>query len=170
MRLLGVDPGTRVAGFAVIDTDDHGIVPVEIGTIKLNTKVPVETRVFALGTRIERIISEHNPAMLAVERVFVHKSAMSALKLKMANAVAIDRAVAAGIQHIEISPGQAKKAVTGNGGASKNRVRRAVQRICRLEKPPQSDAADALAIAICAAAKMKAKSDKIQAWITSSEA
>jgi len=170
LKILGIDPGTRVAGFAVIECDDTGVRPIDMGVIRLNTRIPAETRVFALGTRIERLIEEHCPEMLAVEKVYIHRSADSALKLKMANAIAIDRANASGIRHIQISPSQAKKVVTGNGGASKNRVRRAVQRICRLPEPPISDAADAVAIAICAAAKMRADSGTMYAWTTSKEA
>jgi len=168
--ILGIDPGTRVAGFAVISLIDSKVSVLNMGPIRLDTKKPVEQRVFDLGERVGELIAEHSPRMVCVESVHVSNSVMSSMKLKMANAAVIDRAIRNKVEYQEVAPKSAKKAMTGRGDASKGSVREAVQRLCGAPTLPQSDAADAVAIAVCGASKITAKSDRMGPWITSKEA
>ncbi len=156
--ILGVDPGTRVAGFAVIELREETVSVIAMGPIRLDTKKSAEQRAFDLGEKVADLISEHQPQRLFVESVHVSASVTSSLKLKMANSAVIDRAIRSDVQHQEVSPKSAKKAMTGRGDASKGSVRKAVQRLCGLDKLPQSDAADAVAIAVCGASKILADS------------
>lgn len=158
MIILGIDPGTRVAGFAVIALIDNKVSVLDMGPIRLDTKKQVEQRAFDLGERVDGLIAEHNPRIVFVESVHVSNSVMSSMKLKMANAAVIDRAIRNNVEYQEIAPKSAKKAMTGHGDASKGSVRKAVQKLCGASTLPQSDAADAVAIAVCGASKIMANS------------
>lgn len=151
--VLGVDPGTRVAGYGVVSMVDGKFEVIDMGVVKMNPKKSIGERLIVLREGLEEVFSKHDPDVVYVERVFVYKNSDSALKLKMSNSVAHELAAGHGRSCFEVSAKSAKKCATGDGSATKNTVRRAVQRICKLGSPPPADAADAVAIALCGASR-----------------
>lgn len=157
--ILGLDPGSRRTGYGLIRV--QGGVPVHVahGCIDAQQSVRGATRVAqppGLALRLQRIftavravVDEHQPQEIAIERVFLHKNADSALKLGQARGVALCAAIALGAEAHEYAPRAIKQAVTGFGGAEKAQVGRMIALLLRLESVPQADAADALAIALC---------------------
>ena len=153
MKCLGIDPGTRVAGYGIVKVEGQSVEVVDMGVIRMSPKKGIGERLLTLRSELKKVFEEHDPDCVYVERVFVYKSSESALKLKMANAIAHEIAAEYKKPCDEVSPSSAKKCATGNGSATKNAVRRSIQRICRMDSPPLSDAADAVAIALCGASR-----------------
>ncbi len=150
MIILGIDPGTRVTGYGIIKHHPHKPKAVDFGCIRPPVKASSSKRYLIIFEGIEALIALHKPEALAVEGQFMHKNAMSALKLGMARAMAILAAERAGIPIFEYAPKKAKKAVVGNGSASKEQVQRMIQMMLNLEElPTPEDASDALALALC---------------------
>lgn len=154
-----MDPGTRRAGYGVVVSDSKRVSVSDMGTIRMNPKDDIGSRMNHLMSSISAIVEESRPDYIFVERVYVAKSAESSLKLKMANGVVHQVAARYSIPCEEVSPSSAKKCVTRDGSATKNSVRRSVQRLCQLDEAPPSDAADAVAIALCGAARVKKRGD-----------
>jgi crossover junction endodeoxyribonuclease RuvC len=150
MIIIGIDPGTRVTGYGIIEYHPHWIKAIDYGCIRTPTKATSSQRYKIIFDAIETLLDLHNPEALAVEGQFVHKNAMSALKLGMARAMALLAAERRGIPIFEYSPKKAKKAVVGNGSASKHQVQKMIQMLLNLDEvPTPDDAADALALALC---------------------
>lgn len=148
--ILGVDPGTRVSGYGVIHIDNQDYKPLDYGCIRPPPNFKLSDRYLVLFDSIVALIDEHQPTALVVETQYVHKNVQSAIKLGMARGTIILAAKKRGISVFEFSPAVAKRAVTGNGRASKFQVQAMVQRLLNLTTPPEpEDAADALALAIC---------------------
>jgi crossover junction endodeoxyribonuclease RuvC len=147
LTILGIDPGTRITGYGVID---DAIQPLDFGCIRPPPKLLLADRYKILFESIEALIELHQPSAVAVESQFVLKNAQSAIKLGMAKGMVYLAAARKSIPVYEFAPKQAKLAVVGNGGASKTQVQKMIQALLRLPQPPQpEDAADALALAIC---------------------
>ncbi len=145
--ILGIDPGTRVTGYGVIDGERN---PLDYGCIKPPPKLSLEARYHVLFTSLEALIDRYQPQAVAVESQFVLKNAQSAIKLGMAKGMAFLAAAKRQIPVYEFAPKQAKLAVVGKGGASKIQVQKMIQALLRLPILPEpADAADALALAIC---------------------
>lgn len=150
MIILGVDPGTRVTGYGVIIVQDNKYKILDYGCIKPPANLKITDKYLIIFEGLDEIIQMHKPTVLSVETQFVARNAQSALKLGMARGTAFIAAKRRGLPVYEYSPSRAKKAVSGNGHASKSQVQRMVQMLLELEEPPQpEDAADALALAIC---------------------
>jgi crossover junction endodeoxyribonuclease RuvC len=150
MIIFGVDPGTAVTGYAVIETDGRRHRPLDFGCIRPPRGQPAHARYLALFEGLDRLLGAHRPDALAVETQFVSKNPRSALTLGMARGMAILAAARRRIAIHEYAPSQAKRAVVGNGSASKAQVQQMVQRLLSLPHPPApEDAADALAVALC---------------------
>ena len=150
LRVLGIDPGTRVVGFGVIEAG-VGRRPgtVAHGTLRLPSR-PLSARLEMIFREIGRLIAAHGPRVLAIEEVFHGKNFQSALKLGEARGVAILAAQIAGLEVREYSPALIKKAAAGNGNATKAQVAAMMQRILDVKEPFASpDEADALAAAYC---------------------
>lgn len=148
VRILGIDPGSRATGFAILDgSGDSGVV-VDLGVIRLGNDLPVKDRLCQLYVRLADIVAEHDPDEVAIEEVFSAANVRSALVLGQARGVAL---VAAGASRpvFEYSARAVKKAVVGYGQADKRQVAQMVKRLAQLEKVPPQDAADALAVALC---------------------
>jgi crossover junction endodeoxyribonuclease RuvC len=147
VRILGIDPGSQVTGYGIVDVAGAHAAPVEWGSIRSDGEHSERLRnIFvALG----RVVREFQPAEIAIERVFLHRNADSALKLGQARAAAICATFEADVPIYEYSARHIKKAVVGRGGAEKEQVQRMVQMILGLRDALQPDAADALAAAIC---------------------
>ncbi len=149
MRVLGVDPGSRVCGYGVLDAvGARRIRYVECGVLTASRRDPMEHRLGEIARYLTDVITELRPAVIAVEDVFTSVNSRSALALAHARGAALAAAGMAGLPVTAYPPSVVKKAVTGRGRASKEQVARMVQTLAELRKPPQSDAADALAVAI----------------------
>lgn len=147
-RVLGIDPGSRVTGYGIVDAA-AGTARYVASGIVTTTGGPFTSRLAHIYSGVADVIAEHAPTTLAIEEVFFAKNAQSALKLGQARGVAIAAAVAATLEVHEYAPRLVKLAVVGSGRASKAQVQYMVRAILGLDTEPQADAADALAVAIC---------------------
>ena len=146
-RILGIDPGSRITGWGVIDSDGVRSRHVASGSLRLKAD-EMPQRLGEIFHGVSNIVAEHRPAMMAVEQVFVSRNAATALKLGQARGAAICAGVAGGLVVAEYSPREVKLSVVGTGAAEKAQVQHMVQRILGLVTEPATDEADALAIAI----------------------
>ena len=151
MRVLGVDCGTEYTGFGVVEQAEDGRLTCRaVGAIRLDKRQPLPDRLNTIFLRLSELIRQHQPDDVAIEDVFYAVTAKSALKLGQVRGVAMLAAAAAGLPVAEYAPLSIKSAVVGYGRAEKSQVQLMVSRLLSLESLPQpSDAADALAIAIC---------------------
>ncbi|CAM3977694.1 crossover junction endodeoxyribonuclease RuvC [Vreelandella rituensis] len=147
MRILGIDPGSRITGYGVIDLVQVKPHYVASGCVRTRDEV-LEQRLAQIYAGISELIALHRPDVVAVERVFMSKNADSALKLGQARGAAIVCIANHGLPMAEYAPRQIKQAVTGQGGAAKVQVQHMVTAVLRLSATPQEDAADALAAAL----------------------
>lgn len=151
MRILGIDPGSWVTGYGVVERRGAVFAHVAHGTLRSARETPLADRLAALHAGLVQVIAAHRPARVVVERVFVAANPRAALVLGQARGVALAAAAAAGLAVDEVSPQAVKLAVVGSGAAKKLQVQRMVQRLLVLAEAPAQDAADALAAALCAA-------------------
>ena len=150
MRVLGIDPGTIVMGYGVIDSRDDEITLVDCGILKTQLRSSIGERLNYLYNGVLEIISHYQPDVMAVEQPFMAKNVRSAMAVSKAQAVAILAAANRGIPSYEYSPSRIKQMVTNYGASSKGQVQELVRLQLGLPQAPQpSDAADALAVAIC---------------------
>ena len=148
LRILGIDPGLRVTGFGIIEKNGATLAYVASGCIKSgNAGLP--ERLGTILANLREVIEKHRPQLIVVEKVFVNANPASTLALGQARGTAICAAVDAGLPVAEYTALQVKQAVVGNGHASKEQVQHMVKRLLKLTGSPSSDAADALACAIC---------------------
>lgn len=148
MRILGIDPGSRFTGYGIIDTEADRIAWVHHGVIRTSGE-DFPARLAQIHAGVGEVIDAYRPAEVAIERVFVHRNADSALKLGHARSAAICATFAHPVTLHEYAPRAVKQAVTGRGAAGKEQVSQMVRMLLRLQEDVQSDAADALAVAIC---------------------
>jgi crossover junction endodeoxyribonuclease RuvC len=146
--ILGIDPGSRKTGFGIIQVQGSRHHYIASGVIRLPERALSE-RLKLIFDGISEIIRLHGPEQVAVEEVFMAKSAGSALKLGQARGAAIVACVNCDLPVAEYTARQIKQAVVGTGAADKEQVQHMVMTLLRLPAPPQEDAADALATAIC---------------------
>jgi len=149
IRILGIDPGLSRCGYAVIDYDGRNAETVEYGLIKTSPKEDTSDRLSEIAVEIGRIIDEHKPAELAIERVYFHRNVSTAIDVAMVMGAAIVLAKQSGMAAKQYAPLQIKRAIVGVGRASKEQVQKMVMMHYGLEvmpKPP--DVADALAVAL----------------------
>ncbi len=155
MRILGIDPGLRIAGYGCIEFKKGSTRPtmIEAGALKLNVKKSVSFRLSELYSHVKDVIEELQPELLAVETIFTHKRQVAtATILGYARGVILLAGEQASLPLVELTPATVKKAITGNGRASKPQMQESVKGILNLmEVPEPPDVADALAIAITAA-------------------
>lgn len=148
MRILGVDPGSRICGYGVIEVSHARLGYVECGVLTADERAPMEQRLGEIARWLTDVITDLRPAMLAVEDVFSHVNMRSALALAQARGMVLAVAGMAGLSVYSYAPAVIKKSVTGRGRASKEQVAAMVQALVGLRRPPRVDAADALAVAI----------------------
>ena len=150
MRVLGIDPGTVVIGYGVIDSTDDGVSMVECGALTSPARLPISERLSNLYNQLCEIVSRHQPDVMAVEQPFVGKNVSSALAIGKAQAIAILAAANKGIPTYEYTPAQIKQRVANYGTSSKEQVQKMVGLQLGLSEVPEpADAADALATALC---------------------
>jgi crossover junction endodeoxyribonuclease RuvC len=147
VRILGIDPGSQITGFGVVDIVGNRTTAVEWGSIRTGGEHSDRLRNIFVG--LGQIVREYRPTEIAIERVFLSRNADSALKLGQARAAAICATFEANVPIYEYSARHIKKAVVGRGAAEKDQVQRMVQMILGLREALAADAADALAAAIC---------------------
>jgi len=147
-RILGIDPGSRVTGYGIVDQDGQRLAYVASGCIRAQGASLAE-RLGVILTGVGRIISAYRPDEMAIERVFLNKNADSALKLGQARGAAICAAVQQDVPVDEYAAREIKQAVVGTGAATKEQVQHMMCVLLALRGKPPSDAADALGIAIC---------------------
>lgn len=147
-RILGIDPGSRLTGYGLIDTDGQHARYVSSGCLKV-TGATLPEKLGLIFTELSALIGEFKPHQFAIENVFMNRNADSALKLGQARGAAICAAVTCALPVAEYAPREIKQAVVGKGGADKCQVQHMVRVLLNLSEAPQADAADALAIALC---------------------
>lgn len=153
--IIGIDPGSRFTGFGVIQTDGQRHRCLEWGVVRTEGEAPA--RLGQIFQGICTVIQKWQPMEAAIEQVFMQKNVNSALKLGQARGAAL---VALAQQHLiiaEYSPRSIKQAIVGYGAADKSQIQHMVKLLLNLTQPPQADAADALAVAICHAHSRKIK-------------
>jgi crossover junction endodeoxyribonuclease RuvC len=153
--ILGLDPGSRRTGFGLVHVTGNTLEYVSSGTIHINEKAEWPERLNEVFDSVREIIAKHHPQEVAIEQVFMGKSAGSALKLGQARGAAIVAATHENLPVFEYEARKIKQAVVGSGGAEKKQVQQMVKMLLNLPAIPKEDAADALAVAICHAHTQK---------------
>lgn len=148
MRILGVDPGSRICGYGVIDAQGLGYRYIECGVLTAARGAAMERRLGEIARWLTDVITELRPSVLAVEDVFSKVNPRSALALAQARGMVLAVAGMAGLAVYSYPPATVKKTVTGRGRAPKEQVAAMVQMLMGLSTTPSLDAADALAVAI----------------------
>ena len=149
MKIFGIDPGSRITGYGVIQSSGKKLNIIDFGVIKTKEKDFIK-RLPIIFSGIEDLMDIHDPDMVAIEYVFMHRNADSALKLGQARAAAISGTFKKGVDVFEYSAREVKLAVVGTGSAEKEQVREMVKLILGIKnKDLNLDESDALAIAIC---------------------
>lgn len=167
--ILGIDPGTIVMGYGLIEVQQNKMTLLEMGVLKPGKVKDGYKKLQLIYETVSGLISKYKPDSFAIEAPFFGKNVQSMLKLGRAQGVAIAAAMQHGIEVTEYSPKKVKQSVTGNGNADKEQVMKMLQRILQFtEDPKYFDASDALAVAVChhfqgnTAAPAAAK--KIKGW------
>jgi crossover junction endodeoxyribonuclease RuvC len=148
VRILGLDPGSQRTGYAIVETQATRVAYIVSGAIRTRGESLAE-RLQEIFVGVESLASEFRPDEVAIERVFMHRNADSALKLGQARGAALSATFAIRPRVFEYAPREVKLAVVGTGGAQKEQVQLMVKRLLNITGPLTEDAADALAIAMC---------------------
>ena len=159
MRILGIDPGTVVMGYGVVEADADNTSLVDYGVFKKTARSPIGERLSYFYGELLEVISRHQPDVAAIEQPFVAKNARSALAIGRAQAIAMLAAANRGIPIYEYTPAEVKQKVADYGASSKEQIQEMVRLQLGLKTVPQpSDAADALAVALCHLREMQLQS------------
>ena len=148
LRILGLDPGSRITGYGVVDVGRQGVRYVASGCIRAGNGA-MAGRLLEIHRHVTELVDAYVPAEIAIERVFMHRNPDSALKLGQARGAALCGACHGGAPVFEYAPRAVKQTVTGTGGAEKAQVMHMIKALLSLQGRLSADAADALAIAIC---------------------
>lgn len=154
-RILGIDPGSRMTGYGVVDSDRGTLSFVACGVVKTTPKYPFANRLNEIFDGINEVIQLHGPEVAAIEEVFLSQNPGTAIKLGQARGAAVVAAMQNGLSVNDYSPRRIKQSVAGYGQAEKEQVQHMVRVLLSLKKEPSSDAADALAVAICHANSLR---------------
>jgi crossover junction endodeoxyribonuclease RuvC len=148
--ILGIDPGTLLMGYGLIEVRQNGLCLLEMGVLKMSAGKDAYQRLQLIHQKVGDLIIRFRPHDFAIEAPFFGKNVQSMLKLGRAQGVAIASAMQAGIPVTEYSPKKVKQSITGNGNSDKEQVWKMLQRILQLTvEIKQYDASDALAVAVC---------------------
>lgn len=151
MLVIGIDPGTAITGYGLVEDNDDGSLTVrDFGVILTPSKLSMPERLLELYRKLHAILLLHRPDSGAVEKLFFQRNVRTALSVGQARGVILLALAEVGINIVEYTPLEVKQAVAGYGGADKNQVQQMVRALLGLREVPQpDDAADALAVAIC---------------------
>ncbi len=156
MRILGIDPGSESTGYGIIESDGSRHVAVVYGAVKTQARRPFQERLLKIYTDLSGILSREKPEVMAIEGIFYAANVQSALRLGHARGVALLVAAQWNLAVFEYSPLEIKNAIVGYGRAEKSQVQGMVKFLLQLpETPTPDDAADALAVAICHAHRLR---------------
>ena len=148
MRILGIDPGSKVAGYGIIDLQGTRMQYCASGCIRAKANTYFE-RVEEIYVGLKEIVNHYQPQTAVIEKVFIAKNPDSALKLGQVRGLALSALFENEVSIHEYAARAVKKSITGSGAAKKQQVQYMVQRLLSLTKEPPEDAADALALVIC---------------------
>ena len=148
IKILGIDPGSINTGYGIIESRGNHYKHIKNGVIRIKAKTLAE-KLKIINSEITTIIKTFEPDEIAIEKVFMHRNADSALKLGQARGAAITACAINDIPLFEYSANQVKQACVGKGHATKEQVQHMIKILLCLEENPLTDAADALAIALC---------------------
>ena len=148
MRILGIDPGLAITGYGIIE--DGNFKLIEAGVIRTKPNTPIQVRIEKIFDEISKIIGEYSPEVLVLEKIYSHyKHPTTSILMAHARAMACLVCGKLNVKLVNYPSTRIKKAVTGNGHASKTQVQRMVQSLLKLKTPPEPvDVSDALAMAI----------------------
>jgi crossover junction endodeoxyribonuclease RuvC len=153
MRILGIDPGLQVCGYACLEADEGREKLIEAGVIRVDSRLPIEEKLNRIAEDIGSLLRSFRPDVVAVEELYSHYAhPKTAILMGHARGVILQRCAEAAIKVRSFSATRLKKSITGNGRASKEQVQRTIQTILSLPKLPEpADVADAIAAALCCA-------------------
>lgn len=156
MKILGIDPGLQVCGYACIEVDGNTETLVEAGVIRIRPDLPLATRLNQIAEDIQTILEKFVPSVVAVEELYSHYAhPRTAILMGHARGVILQKMAAAEVEVKSFSATRIKKSLTGNGRASKEQVQRTIQTLLALPQLPEPpDVADAIAAALCCATTM----------------
>lgn len=149
MRVLGIDPGSRVTGYGAIEKRKSGLIELIRGEIRLAGQDRLSSRLITIYDQLLEVIDRISPDAIAIEDIFYGKNVKSLIKQAHVRGVAIMAGSRRGVPVFEYTPLEVKQAVVGYGRAEKDQVQKMVKAILNLSELPQADEADALAVAIC---------------------
>jgi crossover junction endodeoxyribonuclease RuvC len=150
--ILGIDPGTAALGYGIVERTGSHLRAIDYGCLTTSPDLPMPERLLAIHQLVDELIALHEPAVVAVERLFFSKNAQTAMAVGQARGVVLLAAAQHGRPVREATPNEVKSAIAGYGAADKEQVQRMVQLVLGMtELPRPDDAADALAIAVCIA-------------------
>ncbi len=150
MYVLGIDPGLSRCGYGVVQQTADGMRATAVGVLRTEPSRPTPERLAELQADLRALLQEHQPQVLAIERVLFQVNVRTAIGVAQAAGIAMAEAIAVGCEVVEYSPNQVKQAVAGVGGASKDQMERMVQTLLGIAQPLRPvDAADAVALALC---------------------
>jgi crossover junction endodeoxyribonuclease RuvC len=157
MRILGIDPGLQVCGYAVIKAEGRQTALLEAGIFRTDAKKSLEQRLEQISRDIEAILANFQPEVVAVEQLYSHyQHPRTAILMGHARGVILERVSRSGAEVRSFAATRIKKSLTGNGHAGKPQMQRAIQSVLGLVKLPEpADVADAIAIALCCANEKK---------------
>lgn len=149
MRIIGIDPGSLITGYGIVEPIDGRPCHVASGRVVAPAGVPFNGRLRTIYCHLVEVIARHNPEVMAVEDLFFARNVKTALKLGHVRGVAMLAGLNAGLPIAEYSPLAVKQALVGYGRAQKEQVQEMVRLLLHLESIPEPDTADALAVAVC---------------------
>ena len=149
IRIIGIDPGSRITGYGIIDRLGSNLGFVTCGVIRTEGSDSINNRLLLIYEGLREIIERYGPDVAAVEDVFLARNPRAALKLGHARGVAVLAAMRSGLLVHDYTPRAVKQSVAGYGQADKHQVQHMVRVLLELTSSPSNDAADALAVAIC---------------------
>lgn len=157
MRILGVDPGLRICGYAVVECAGGREELVEAGVVQTDEKLAIEKRLNQIAVDFEAILARFQPEIVAIEQLYSHYAhPNTAILMGHARGVILQKCAEAGVEVKSFSATRIKKSLTGNGRASKEQMQKTVQLVLSLQEIPQpADVADAIAAAMCCGNSLK---------------
>lgn len=167
--ILGIDPGTMVMGYGVIEVSKQHLKLLSMGVVQLSKYGDSVQKLKVISEKVTGLIHQYHPTECAIESPFFGKNVQSMLKLGRAQGVAIAAALLQEVEVVEYSPKKIKQSITGNGNASKEQVAAMLQHLCKFTMQPKFlDATDGLAAAVChyfqTTGGIENKSKKLSGW------
>ncbi|PZM85007.1 crossover junction endodeoxyribonuclease RuvC [Candidatus Gracilibacteria bacterium] len=148
MIILGIDPGTTTVGFSLLKSKNQKIEIIDFGVLKTPPKIDLGLKLLEIGKDINDLIKNYNVEKIVIEKLFFHSNVKTAIDVAQARGVILYESIKNNLIIEEYTPLQVKKAITGNGKANKNQLKKAIQILFGLEESPKyDDAADAIAMA-----------------------